>query len=205
MDEKIIASSEIKDFVNSDDFEPIVQNNYEDYKCEWLLWTKKQEKISLTRKLSWNWWAFAFSGMWLLYRKMYRIFFIFLGVNSIPLLAFTLWRAIDTQAFLRAQSTDSLFWEFAVWLVTGVTGLVLVFMGAYGHNLYLQHCFSIVEEANAQFSDPAEGLDDAEKINRNEFLDKVGGVSLFPPFLFFIILVFFFSVLGETFMHPWLL
>jgi len=57
-----------------------LQKNADYYLLQWKLMAK------LNKKISWNWAAFLFTHLWLLYRKMYFYFFVFAVINLLSII-----------------------------------------------------------------------------------------------------------------------
>lgn len=189
MKRKMISNAELKDFVNSDEFEIIVQGNSERYKWKWLAWAEKEETISLKNKISWNWGAFFFSSLWLLYRKMYSKFYQFCGFLFIPII-FTLTLPMLISAWVLTETKGSILLSIKIFLDTKslitfrdvnpvvnflidtgiysldftVIGILLVgipsiIIGLYGDTWYLQQCLKFADTANKQFCHAISGTE----------------------------------------------
>ena len=97
------------------------------------VYEKKFAKIDAGRK-SWNWCAFLVTSLWLLYRKMYKVFFILLAVTFAieAILA-----GIETAADLSSTTSS---------LLSSAMGIaVAVVMGFWGDKLYLQKIDGLYE------------------------------------------------------------
>ncbi len=109
---------------------------------------------------SWNWAAFFFTGLWVLYRKMYADFFALLGI------AFISGLIIDFLLF-DSPLTDLIFnvlWYFG--------------FGIYGNALYYRHTTRKIATARTT-------LPDAEKML--SYIQSKGGVHVWVIWLFLII------------------
>lgn len=159
MNASSISSDELKQFIVSDEFSDIVQSTQSSYKKKWEKWARNKEKISLNTTISWNWAAFFFQELWLLYRKVYNLFWIFLGVR-IAITCFTLFIMSDFMNY-----------------VTEKIILVLpVVIGILGNGWYLKKCILLNQEAGLQFKNASVNVDIKDK--KKVYLKNNGGTSL---------------------------
>ncbi|KKI93485.1 hypothetical protein WQ54_04465 [Bacillus sp. SA1-12] len=77
---------------------------------------------------TWNWAAFFFTIFWLAYRKMYKLFFIFLGIELI-------------------LTIPIYFVDMPEWLLYSFYPLVGIITGWYGNRWYNLHTVKILNEA----------------------------------------------------------
>ena len=106
---------------------------------------------------SWNWAAFFFTGLWALYRKMYAVFFVVLGIS------FT-WGFVVEGLSLGSPLNDFIFivlWSFG--------------FGIYGNALYYRHTIRKIAKARTT-------LPDAEKIL--SYIQSKGGVHVWVIWVF---------------------
>lgn len=166
MKEETITSSELEKFANSDEFKLIVQKNHEKYRNKWLAWAQKNESISLLTKPSWNWFAFLFQDFWLLYRKMYVEFSLFMGFRLIIIALSVFISFLNTPLFDTALNT-----------------VLPILIGTFGNSWYLKRCIKLAKVANQQFGNTTteNGSDDAQQLKRDNFLRSTGGASLKIP------------------------
>jgi len=186
MKNKTITSAELKAFINSDEFELIVQKNHEKYKHKWwLTWAKKEENISLTSKMSWNWSAFLFQAFWFLYRKMYLEFSIVLSIQliGISILAAVSPRNFDAIVSVIASGGTSLL--SIVNIINQLLGIsMMVVIGIYGNAWYLKRCLKLADTAHQEFDSSTLGtgvgtdMDDTPQGTKNRFLKESGGTNL---------------------------
>jgi len=105
---------------------------------------------------SWNWAAFIFVGLWALYRKMYAVFFVTLGISIV-------WEIIDPTEPLGSPLYDLIY-------------LVLWFgFGIYGNALYHRHTTRKIAKARTT-------LLDAEKLL--SYMQSKGGVHVWIIWVF---------------------
>lgn len=181
-----ISAKELKEFLNSHDYKKIVQRNAVKYKFKWwLTWTKKEENISLLTKVSWNWSAFLFSELWLLYRKMYREFSIIIGIHSVLLLIFMMVtpKDFDIMEYGITSDKDSLY-DIASYMYNIFLLIIMIVTGIYGNGWYLRKCLRLADTARQNFdvlkSDAeiridTSSTDDTKIDDKNRFLQEVGG------------------------------
>ncbi len=110
---------------------------------------------------SWNWAAFFFTGLWALYRKMYAVFFVVLGISFISAI-------FNILAFI--SPTPPLGILIRVVLMIG--------FGIYGNALYYRHTIRKIAKARTT-------LPDAEKIL--SYIQFKGGVHVWVIWVFLII------------------
>ncbi|WP_299090972.1 DUF2628 domain-containing protein [uncultured Metabacillus sp.] len=77
---------------------------------------------------TWNWAAFFFSTFWLAYRKMYKLFFLFLGIEL-------LW------------TIPAYFVDLPLWVMYSFYPLVAIITGLYGNRWYYLHTVKILHES----------------------------------------------------------
>ncbi len=110
---------------------------------------------------SWNWAAFFFNGLWALYRKMYAVFFVVLGISFISAI-------FNILAFI--SPTPPLGILIRVVLMIG--------FGIYGNALYYRHTKRKIAKARTT-------LPDAEKIL--SYIQFKGGVHVWVIWVFLLI------------------
>ncbi len=111
--------------------------------------------------VSWNWAAFFFGLLWMLYRKMYLysvIFTIALFLFGLLLSVFNLYNNL---VMLGVQ----------IWLWVG--------FGVFGNYVYYTHVEKKVKDIENRFPDPQV---------QAAILEKEGGVSWIAPIIFFLII-----------------
>lgn len=172
---RTITSAKLKEFVNSDEFELIVQKNHAYYKKVWLSWAEDEGSInltSLTAKTSWNWVAFLCPYCWFLYRKMYReVINLFATLFFVPVLILLI-----GQSFAWDASVENFL--MLVFLI-----VFMVILGIYGNSMYLESCLERLRTANEKFSNSVAvtaeiGADDTLANDINCFLQEAGGTNL---------------------------
>lgn len=188
MENKSISSAELKEFINSEEFEIIVGKNHEKYTNKWwLAWAEKEKNISLTRKVSWNWSAFFFTALWFGYRKMYREFLIIGCILIIPTMiimpidlsiSMTVLSAIgDEDAMLASVDSlggASLFSEIVNYIDFAISIIVMIISGLYSNVWYLRKCLNLADTAHQQFDSSrpnskmnANGIENTDDITAN--------------------------------------
>ena len=120
-----------------------------------------------------NWAAFLLSGLWLPYRKMYRVATIFYGIIIVESIAE---EALFVRILGQAETPA---------VLGRVVGLVAAAIcGTYGNRWYLSHARKVISDVHAQ------GLEEHAAV---EILSKRGGTSLGSSlgfFLLFMVMVF---------------
>ena len=109
---------------------------------------------------SWNWAAFFFTWLWVLYRKMYAAFFVVLGISVI-------WAIIDATLSLDSPLYNLI--SIVLWLFC---------FGIYGNALYYRHTIRKIAKARTT-------LPDAEKIL--SYIQSKGGVHVWVIWVFLLI------------------
>ena len=94
-------------------------------------------------KPSWNKNAFWFSGLWLLNRKMYRYFFIWLSIIGLSSLVSSI---LDRTCSYSCRDI-SLNLLGSTWLI------LAILLGVFGSSIYHQHIKQKIEQAIKQFPD----------------------------------------------------
>lgn len=89
-----------------------------------------------------NWAAFFLTAMWMCYRKMYRVAFIFYGVTTLVVVA-------QYVVFVTVMGLPAI--PAGVGLIGNVAAAVIC--GLYGNAWYLAHAERLIAEARAQGSD----------------------------------------------------
>lgn len=136
-----ISNDQLKDFLDSDDFSGIVQKNSDKFKEIWTKWAQERQVIHLDKQISWNWIAFFCSEFWFLYRKMYKLFWIFVACRLVLTLLPLLLPDLGT-------SFSNII--FALSLLSG----------ALGNTWYLKKCILLAKVAKENFQS---GAADAKK------------------------------------------
>lgn len=170
-----ITSAELNDFVNSDDFELIVQEEHARYKRIWESWAESGEVISLGSQSSWNWLTFLLPPYWFFYRKMYSALLIFFVAMFFMMLG----------ALFFFLSRGSIF-------IIGLSYLgVSLVSGIYGNTWFLRRCLRIASTANERFGHPTSdaGIDDKQQHDRNVFLQETGGTNLYGFLAYMVVAV----------------
>ncbi len=156
MSQKSITGAELKTFLNSTEFEEIVQKKQASYKKKWLKLAEKKTVIKPQSYMSWNWAAFLFQEFWLAYRKMYMPFIMVVMVRL---------TILGLSIFLLSPQLDRALNSAAI-------GLSIA-MAMYGNAWYLGKCLALAEKAKQQF--PVGNSFQAEM--RKAFFIKNGGTS----------------------------
>ncbi len=156
MSPKSITSAELKAFLDSTEFEEIVQKKHDIYKKKWLKLAEKKAVIKPQSYMSWNWAAFLFQEFWLAYRKMYLPFVtvVICRLAILGLTVFPLFPQIDTA-------------------LNGATIGLSMMIALYGNAWYLGKSLALAEKAKQQF--PVNNSAHAE--TRKAFFIKNGGTS----------------------------
>lgn len=156
------------------------------------------------RKVSWNWAAFLFGPVWLLYRKMYKYGIIALLLTTIlPLICIgdvidyqekyqQSWADMSkvlmsdskmSEAEIKSK-TDAIIEnapkEPAAMVISSYIQLALsIALGVYGNYLYMDHCSRVIKASDKLKENPEDRL---------KFLDKRGGTSILAVLLAYIAL-----------------
>jgi len=109
---------------------------------------------------SWNWAAFFFTGLWALYRKMYAVFFVVLGIPFILAI-------IGATLIGVGPALGNL-----------IQVVLMIGFGIYGNALYYRHTIRKIAKARTT-------LPDAEKIL--SYIQFKGGVHVWVIWVFLII------------------
>jgi hypothetical protein len=136
--------------ITRDEAESFVGKNHLNYYGTW-----RRAKPGKDLFIGFNWPAGLLNGVWLLYRKMYRDFFVFIGV----LLAMS----AGTKILAGVSSGNAANLERAVNLA------VAIVVGSMGNGLYLRTARRVIAAARAEEPDPQRRL---------ALLAKRGGTSL---------------------------
>jgi hypothetical protein len=122
-----------------------------------------------------NWAAFFLSGLWLPYRKMYKVATVFFAIILVESVA-------EEVLFVGILGKA----ETPAGLSNAVGLLVSIICGAYGNRWYLLHATKVISDIRAQ------GLDQEAML---EALSRRGGTSLGASLgLFFLFMVVMFAV-----------
>lgn len=78
---------------------------------------------------TWNWIAFFFTTFWLAYRKMYKPFFILLGIEAI-------------------STIPSYIIDIPLWVIFGYYVIISFIVGWYGNRWYYNHTLSLIKESH---------------------------------------------------------
>lgn len=107
------------------------------------------EKIMSGKKVCWNWAAALFGASWLLYRKMFAIYFLYyivvvLCAISGSIIAFSL---IAEPLSLQDPSTTFIISAFAMGIISG-----FLVLGFFGNWLYLKHIHKKIDKGHHLYS-----------------------------------------------------
>lgn len=179
MKDNTISSKELESFVNSDDFNHIVQKNSWEYKSTWGAWAKKEkaekeEEISLNDKISWNWGAFLGGSFWLFYRKMYTLFFSLSLFLVLPIISFMMRMTLGVRVLsdpefwgsliltlMKGSKGHSIGLQLFMFVIDQTSILLLLFLicsvilGLFSNGWYLRKCLGIAKTARETFTSSA--------------------------------------------------
>lgn len=170
-EENIEKYSELEDIINDD----IYYETYFGTDTEYYM--KRSKKILNGKLFVFNFYAFFFGSLWLLYRKMY--------VEAVVFLLITI--ALDVFNYFVFDSD-----KITQWIIKITWSIIL---GCYANIYYIKKTQRMVERAKEAYSNTSERLD---------YLEKEGGVSLIAPAILIGIMViltivgiFFYDYIAE--------
>lgn len=157
--------------------------------------------VNTGRNTSWNWAAFIFGPLWLLYRKMY--------VSGALMLTLQLFQTIVTSfVYSRLGITDAATYEdvfrmmetamsnmsntyyiLAVWLLSVLVFSIEIILAVYGNRLYFNHCANTVYRSRLKTPDLTAGE-----------LTSIGGTTIAMAIIGYLIQYFITQIVAIFFM-----
>lgn len=133
------------------------------------------------RNTSWNWAAFIFGPLWLLYRKMYTlgavVILLELVQSAITEIAFKAigFRITDDMTYTELYtalesaltSSGNFYFLISVWLISVIMFVLSIALALYGNRLYQEHCCRTISRLRGKTPDLTAGE-----------LAAIGGVSI---------------------------
>lgn len=150
------------------------------------------------KNLSWNWAAFFFGPLWLLYRKMYvpgalvilldliqcaiaEVTFEAIGFHTTDTMTYSeLYRAFESAL----TSSENLYFLISLWLISVITFSVSIALTIYGNRLYRDHCCKTITRLRRKTPDLTAGE-----------LATSGGVSIAVTIIGYIVQYFLTQIL----------
>lgn len=123
------------------------------------------------KSLSWNWAAFIFGPLWLLYRKMYglgaivillelaqsvitEIVFKSIGLHITDDMGYSeLYAALETAL----TSSENLYFLISLWLISTIVFVTSIALTLYGNRLYRDHCCKTISRLREKTPDLTAG------------------------------------------------
>ncbi len=150
------------------------------------------------KNTSWNWAAFLFGPLWLLYRKMYAFGAVVIilellqaAVSEVVLKAigFAITDDMTYAELLSAIESallvpENTYYLLAVWLLSVVVFVISIFLAVYGNRLYFDHCGKTIARLREKTPDLTSGE-----------LATSGGVSIAVAVIGYIVQYFLTQIL----------
>lgn len=123
------------------------------------------------KNVSWNWAAFIFGPLWLLYRKMYtlgavvillelvqsviaEIVFNAIGFRMTDDMSYSEWYVALESALM---SSENLYFFISLWLISAIVFVLSIGLALYGNRLYRDHCYKTISRLRDKTPDLTAG------------------------------------------------
>lgn len=170
-----VQPDEMVDDIKAADLSAVVGTNTNYYLPRFRKMAKNNSSAS------WNWAAFFFGPLWLLYRKMYGLGIVIMileilqtAVNEISFKAigFTFtdemsYEEITTLAMSALANPSNRYFLLSIWLFSVITLAISIVLGIFGNYLYRDHCKKTISRMRSKTPDLTSGE-----------LASVGGISI---------------------------
>jgi hypothetical protein len=124
---------------SEDEFRAFVGPNADYYLRAWAAAKPDVE----SQRLRWNWPAFFLNIVWLLYRRMYRYFWIGFGV-------------LAGIGIVQGAAEELLHFKTPSYVNFGITLSIANYFGSYGTGFYYRHALDTIRRARVQQTAPDE-------------------------------------------------
>ncbi len=157
-----VTAAEVSTFLNSSEIDSVLVKNQDKFKSKWANMIEKGEDITPMTSMSWNWAAFFLQDYWLLYRKMFSLFWLIF--------------------ILRLACYIAVFILPSLNFVLSLVGLALwIGIALYGNGAYLSKCLKLYRQGQAEFL--------GNETGKHAFLRKAGGTSIIFPILLLLLTI----------------